>query len=190
MPVEITDEEASAARRAIQLINILSNNPEAKTHLERSLKVVEPKYVSAEDISSSITKPVSDELAALKAELAARDEKAEADKKERDDAEAVGRLEQSFQRLRGQGLTAEGEEKVKEIMRDRMVLDPEAAFALFEKQNPKVNHEQSSWSPDSWNYDGDLMPDTKSWFNDPEKAADDAIGQVLIEERRRAGGDS
>lgn len=188
MAVELTDEEAAAARRAVQIVAALQNSPEARPYLESGLKVLDPKFTTSADAAERITAPLKAEIEAMRAEREAEKLASETARKEREDAEILGRMEAAFSRLRSQGLTAEGEERVKEIMRDRTIPDPEAAFALFERQNPKPIHEESSWTPDRWNYDTDAVGDTtKALFANPEKWGDDMIGQVLLDERRPRG---
>jgi hypothetical protein len=191
MAVEFTDEEALAARRAIQLIQQLSGNPESRGHLQRSLKVLDPKIETDDDVRERNAKPYVEEIAALRAKFDEREARDAAEREERTNNEALQRLNDGFSRLRTtQGLTPEGEEKLKQIMTEKTIPDPEVAFAYFERQNPKPAAEQPGWTPDRWNYQDDLMPDNKAWITDPEKAADDAIGQILMEERRNARGDN
>lgn len=191
MAVELTDEEAAAARRAIQLIQAMNNNPQARTHLERSLKEVYPTVQTSEDIAANLAKPYADRIEGLEKRIADKEAAEAKAAQDRATSEALARMESSFGRLREhKGLTAEGEEKVKQIMRDRTIPDPEAAFALFESQNPRPSQEQAGWVPDQWNYDRDAVADTKGLFENPERWADDMVGQVLLEERRRNNGDS
>lgn len=186
---EITDEEFNAAKRAVQILQQLSTNPEARTDFERSLKKLDPKIRTREDEAAELTKPYADQLAALQARLDARDE---ADKKAEEDRasnESMMKLTEGFGRLKQAGLTTEGEEAVKQIMLDRNIPDPEAAFALFERQNPKPVSENSAWTPEHWKYDTDSVVDTALLFKNPDRWEDETIGQVLMEERRRPGGD-
>jgi hypothetical protein len=190
MANELTEEEAGLARRAIQLVQSLSANPEARGHFERSLKVLDPKLVTTEDVRNGLTAPMQAQLDEMRKQLTERDEAEAKRVKETAEAEAVGRMEAAFGRLRAQGLTEAGETKVKEIMAERQVYDPEAAFAYFEKSNPKPAQEQSSWTPEHWNYEKESVTDTAALFGDPEKWADMEVGQVLLDERRRSGNDS
>lgn len=188
---EITDEELLAARRAVQIIAQLNNNPDARVDFQRSLKKLDPTLRTQEDEHAEITKPLREQIEAMQAAMTARDEREAKEREERVEGAAMQRLTDGFNRLRSQhGLTPEGEEKVKQIMTERTIPDPEAAFALFERQNPKPAAEQPGWTPDRWNYDSDAVVDTAGLFKDAEKWGDDMVGQVLMEERRRSGEDN
>lgn len=181
---DITDEELKAAQRAFALIQQLSSNAEARPHFERSLKVIDPRVQTQEDIAANIAKPYVAEIEGLKKRLDDRDaaEARAAEQRQEDDAMAT--LNEGFGRLqREEGLTAEGEETLKKLMVEHKIASPEAAFAFMEKRNPRPKLEQSAYVPDSWNYENDA-PDTKAWFTNPDKAEQDTIGQVLLEMRR------
>lgn len=187
---EITDQELDTARRAVQLLASIGANPEARGLLEKSMKVLDPKIETTEDQQAKLTGPLAEQLAALQKRM---DDEAEAravSDKERTDNEALGRLEASFAKLREKGLTPEGEESLKKLMVERGNPDPESAFALFEKNNPKPPAEAAGWVPDQWQYDTNAVADTKALFADPERWGDDMIGQVLLEERRKGDLDS
>lgn len=187
---ELTEEELDVARKAVALIQNLQRNPEARPHFERATKVINPTYVTAEEQVSAIQAPLRAELDEIKAALKAREESDAAAAKKTEEDAYVARVEGAFGRLRqAHGLTDEGEAAVRDLMKTRHIYDPEAAFALFEKQNPAPRPEHASWTPDSWNYERDMTPDPKAWFADPDKAADDMVGQVLLEMRRNGSGE-
>lgn len=185
MPVELTDEEANAARRALQLVAQLNGNPEARRYLENGLKVLNPEVTTSDDVIANIRKPLEEEIAALKKQREDDIAAKAASDKEAAEALALKRMEESFNRLRtNEGLQPEGETKVREIMQSRGIYDPEAAFALFEKQNPRPVSEQASWTPQSWSVEDHVGPSAEDWFKNPDKAQDEAIAAVLTEMRR------
>lgn len=191
MAVELTDDEAEIAKRAVLLVKQLTDNPDAKAHLERGLKVLQPGIRTTEEVHDAVRAPLMAQIEELKKRQDDRDTAdAEATTKRAND-EALGRLEGGFARLRkDKGLTAEGEEKLKQFMQDKTVPDPEIAFAAFEQMNPRPKAEQTAWRPDNWDIERDAVVDTKKLFADPEQWGDDMVGQVLLEERRKANGDS
>ena len=191
MAVELTDEEAEIAKRAVLLVKQLTDNPDAKAHLERGLKVLSPGIRTTEEVHDAVRAPLMAQIEELKKRQDDRDAaEAEAATKRAND-EALGRLEGGFARLRkDKGLTAEGEEKLKQIMQDKTIPDPEVAFAYFEQMNPKPTSEQSAWRPDSWDIERDAVIDTQKLFQNPEQWGDDMVGQVLLEERRKNSGES
>lgn len=181
---EITDQELLAAQRALELIKNLAQNPEARGPFERALKVLDPRVETSEEAAARAAAPFVQRIETLEKTL---NERAEADAKEREERstmEAMNRLNDGFAKLRSAGLTDEGEEAVKKLMKERTIPDPEAAFALYQRQNPPARAEESAWTPPQWNYEEDLMPDAKDWFQNPDKAESQAIGQVLLEMRR------
>jgi hypothetical protein len=185
MATELTDEEAAATKRLFDIVRAIGNNPDARKHFERSLKVLDPKISTSDDVVESVRAPLQEQIDAMRKER--DEERAAAAEQAKKDAEesALARLTDSFGRLREQGLTDDGETKVRELMKERGIYDPEAAFALFEKQNPRPTAEQSAWVPDRWQSPVDGMPNAKEWFQDEDRAADDAIGKILAEERKR-----
>lgn len=188
---EITDEELLAARRAVEIIQKLNANPESRADFQRSLKKLDPTIRTQEDEANELTAPLKAQIDAMRLLLEERDTKEAAEREQRVEEAAMQRLTDGFSRLRSQhGLTPEGEEKLKQIMTEKTIPDPEVAFAFFEKQNPKPLPEQPGWTPDRWNYDTDSVVDTAGLFKDSEKWGDDMVGQVLMEERRRSGEDS
>lgn len=186
---EITDQELEAAKKAIALLQTLQGNPESRAHFERSLKVVDPKYETAEDQAARLTKPYEEKLEAFEKRWAERDESEQKAKADAEAAEAEAKLNSGFDRLRKDGVTDEGMEKITALMKERTIPDPEAAYALWQRQNPPPPAEQSAYKPQAWDLEGDLMPNSEEWFMDPDGAEDRAIGQVLLEERRRSGGE-
>lgn len=185
---EITDDELAAAKRAFDLIRQLSTNADARPHFERSLKVIDPRIETQEEAAAKVAAPYVEQMSALQKRL---DERDEADRKaaeDRQEHEAMDRLNAGFAYLREkEGVTAEGEEKLKALMVKENIASPEAAYAYYLRKNPTPQHEPSAYVPQGWNFDTDLMPNTKDWFADPDKAEDQAIGQVLLEMRRESG---
>lgn len=185
---EITDQELDVARRAVQLVQQLNGNPDARTHLERAMKVIDPKLRTSEEEAALLAKPYVERIEALEAMITAREEAEKKAAEEREAAAALSRLEDGFGRLRQAGVTDEGMEKIKALMQERTIPDPEAAFALYQRNNPPPPPENASYKPQGWDFEGDLMPDAKDWFTNTDQAEERAIGQVLLEERKRSGG--
>lgn len=187
---ELTDEEFARYQQLTKLVSTLQSNPESRQHLERGLKVLNPQMTTSEEAVHAIQAPLLAQLEEMRADQKRRDDEAAAARQADAEAAALARLNDGFSRLRNQyGLQPEGEEAVRKLMQERNIFDPEAAFALFERQNPAPRPEHASWTPDTWNYEQDLMPDAKRWFADPDGAADQAVGQVLLEMRRNGSGE-
>lgn len=187
---EISDEQLAALQGAQALLLKLTQNPTAMAHLERSIKVLDPNLETSEEVATRMAKPIIEPLAAQLAETRTRLEAFEtADNDRRAKAEAAlhdQEFREAFGRLRQAGLTEVGEETVKKLMVERNIADPEAAFALFERQNPKPSPEQSAWEPARWNIEENAVEhNTKALFENPDRWADDMVGKVLMDERRK-----
>ena len=190
MPYELSDEEHARYLQLTKVVSGLQANPESRQHLERGLKVLNPQMTTSEEAVHAIQAPLLAQIEEMRAEQKRRDDEAAAAATKSAEDAALARMNDGFARLRSQyGVTDTGEAEVRKIMQERNIYDPEAAFALFEKQNPAPRPEHSSWVPDQWNYEQDLMPDSKKWFADPDGAADQAVGQVLLEMRRNGSGE-
>lgn len=186
---ELSDNDFAAAQRAVQILQQLSTNPESRADFERSLKKLDPKIRTREDEANELTAPLREQIEAMQKAMADREERDAKAIEDRLSNEAMAKLNEGFARLRAQGVQPEGEEVIKKIMVDRNIPDPEAAFALFERNNPKPSSDAASYTPDYWNYEKDSVVDNKLLFANPDKWEDETIGQVLMEERRKGGGD-
>jgi hypothetical protein len=126
--IEIEESDLRALRGASELLEKMQSSPKARRTFQRALKEVAPDYVTDEDRLKEA--PEVQKLDALEARL---DKFLTAQETREQDSER----EQAFARLRQTaGLQPEGEEKIKQLMVDRKIADPEAAFALWERQHP------------------------------------------------------
>ena len=187
----IDDAQLDALVKAAQLLQSLQTNPNAVAHLERAIKVVHPQVETSEELAARQAKPLIEPMQQRIDELQARFDERVAAEEERTRAAQLAyaekQIEATFTRLREKdGYTAEGIEKIKELMVQRSIADPDAAAALFDRMNPAPKQEQAAWEPQRWNLqDSAVEGDVKGLFADPDKWADNAVGQVLLEERQR-----
>lgn len=182
---EELDQTAIMQRNALQLITTMDQNPEAKAHLERALKVVKPDYVAEEDVAARYTAPVAEQVTALKTQL---DEflKAQREREEQAQNAAVeNQIESAFDRLAKAGYTSEGQERIKALMVERKIADPEAAALLFDKLNPPPPQEHSAYTPATWDIGASAngAEDTKLLFQNEDRWADLKTAEVLNEIR-------
>lgn len=182
---EIDETELTQLRRAHALIEKLAGSPKSRRHFERAVKEEFPDVRTQEEEAEDMARPyvakVEQTAKELREELdAIRAEKAKAAEDAADSA-----LYSSFLRLKDQGYTDEGMQKIAAIMKDRNIADPEAAAALYDRQNPRqAEPAPSSWEPARWNIGDDAVgPDTKALFENPDKWADLETGRVLAELR-------
>ena len=96
-------------------------------------------------------------------------------------------MESAFQKIRDrESIQEKGEQEIRQLMLDRNIADPEAAFALWERNNPKPSQETASWEPDSWAYDQKAVAvDVEGLFKAPDRWADQEVSNVLREMRRQ-----
>ena len=89
----------------------------------------------------------------------------------------------AFGRLREQGYTEEGIGKIKQLMVERKIADPEAGAALFDKINPAKPLEHSGFQPTSWNFGGmgNDEPDTKMLFENEDLWAEKEAMKIIRE---------
>ncbi len=138
MPMVEIDEEQ--VRRDAALRTTISNmlkNPRAKLLMEQAHKEVDPNASTPEldtlKLVHESTSAVREEIAELKAQRAA-------DKQEREQAATIDainkKVENGFAKLRQQGVTQAGIDGVRKLMDEEGILNPEIAWAHFERLNP------------------------------------------------------
>lgn len=184
--VEVDQSELEGLRRARMLLEQLNGSSKARPLFERAIKAEFPDVVTQEEQAEQLAQPfiqrVTDVEKKLEERLAAIDAKEAAAREKAADAELHG----AFDRLRQAGYTNEGLGKIAALMADRNIPDPEAAAALYDRQNPKpVEAPPSSWEPQSWNYSGeDPAINVKELFGNPDAWADKEVGKILADVRR------
>lgn len=186
--VEIEQSELEELARSRILINKLSASPDAKRHLERSIKTLMPEVETEEDVFNRAAAPHVETIKSLQEQLAATNKRLDDDAKARREDAEQRETTSAFNALRQAGYQEDGIEKIKAIMVDRKIADPEAAAALFDRLNPPPAQEAAGWEPDAW----DLTPkgmDEKSMkllFDNEDRWADNEVSKVINEERRKA----
>lgn len=186
--ITLTPDQFAAYKNAMDLLQKVNGNPDARRKMESAFKVLNPNLETEEDIAARYAQPFVEQLNAtnetlksLKEELAKRD------------ADAVTATEnQRFDRamtwLDGQGYTDEGKEAIKKIMTEEKIPVVEAAAALFDKRNPKpIEIPGSNYEGDSWNFRGDPKDDNlKQLFENEDAWADREAAMTLNTMRRQA----
>lgn len=136
--IELTEEQVRANQALHQTLQKIVAHPEARTLLQKARKVVEPDAVipeldqrsAADTTISDLTKKLDDFITTQKKE---REEAIEAAHK----ADVEKRMMEGFTRLKQAGVTDDGIEGVKKIMEAEGILNPEIAWAHFEKLHPQ-----------------------------------------------------
>jgi len=173
---ELTDAQYNELMGAHRLMSALVNG-ETRTETLKLFKKLNPKAPipeidAAEPVTAEVNK-LRDTIAKLESRLS--DEKTEA------------KLAAKFDALRSQrGITDDGMEKIKTLMVEKAIADPEAAADHWEKLNPKpVPIEPSGWQGSSFmDVEGDK--ELEPWLKNEDRASDSAIAEVLTEYRNGA----
>lgn len=184
---EVNDQQLTALQRGFQILTAMNNDPKAREHLEAGLKVLDPNLKTTNDQVEELLAPRLQGVKDTEAKLTEALERLEKAEKARAEAEETAGYEQAFTRLRAsEGLTAEGEEEVRKLMVDRKIADPEAAYALFQRQHPAVDTTSPSYVPQQWHFEDTTVADNLDLlWKKPELWTDQMIPQVLADERKQ-----
>ena len=185
--VEIDEAELGQLRALGLVVQKLNGDQNAKKHLERALKVVDPNLRTEDDVAETYAGPLREELGTIRKTLEDRFGALEArETKQREDRAQLD-LDTSFSNLRKtHGYTDDGVAAVQKIMVDRNIPDVEAAAALFERMNPPAAQEQPAYEPSHWNLESNAVVDTEALFRDPDKWESKEIANTLTDMRRQA----
>lgn len=183
--VELDEAQHTELLRARALIEKLAGSPKARKHFERAVKEEFPDVRTQEEEAEDMARPYVAKVEETANELKKELEELRAEKRKQAEDAADTALYTSFMRLKDQGYTDEGMQKIAALMKDRNIADPEAAAALYDRQNPRQPEPApNAWEPARWNIGEDAVgPDTKRLFENPEKWADEETGRVLGELR-------
>ena len=187
--VELDEGEYNTLVAALKLLETLNGSRETRSLLTKAIKVHFPQTTTDEEVAAEVAKPYIEKVESTAAALQERLDAIDAREKALADKQATDAFDSAFNRLRSQhGYNDDGIDKVKRLMVDRNIPDPEAAAALFEKLNPPPPViARSSWEKDRWDLDTDAVDvDVKGLFANPDKWEDEAIGRILVEERSKA----
>lgn len=183
---DLSDEDIALHQRATRLLQVLNAHPEGRKHLEASLKAVDPKIKTTDETVHELVEPHLEVVKSLAEELKAEREARATERAEQKAADEQARYDAAFNRLRvNDGVTDEGEAAIRKLMVDRNIADPEAAFALFQKQNPVVEVTSASYEPQHWNFENNAVAtDVDGLWKDPDRWADQETGRILTDMRK------
>lgn len=185
MADDASNPTLAVQQRALALLQQIDANPDAKVHLERAIKAAVPGTVTDEDRAQQLTAPVLEQVKGIEAKL---DEFLTSQKSAAEaaaDAAAQRSLDEQFSALRQRGYTDEGIGRIKQLMLDRTIADPEAAALLFDKLNPPPPAEHASYSPQGWDIGAAAAnsDDLKLLFTNEDAWEDRKIAETLNEIR-------
>lgn len=172
---ELTDAQYQELMGAHRLMSALVNGETRKETLQL-FKKLNPKAPIPE---LDAAQPVLEEVSSLRKQIETLQNKLDNEKVE-------SKLQAKFDRLsRERGLTDDGLEKIKTLMVEKAIADPDAAADHWEKLNPKPEPIQpSGWQSSQFISEGDK--DFEPWLKNEDRASDSEIAQVLTEIRANA----
>lgn len=185
--VEISKAELDVLRRGYGLMDKLWNDPKRGLDIKKAAKEIDPTLkVPDLEIVSAVTEPVNAKLTEITEQNQKLNERLDKLTKDLTDKDEEGKLRTSFDKVRKEySLTDEGVESVVGLMRDRQIADPEAAAALWARQQPKPPKPIAapSYLPASLDITGKLgsEDDIKQWLADPMKKFDSVVADILNE---------
>lgn len=182
--VVLTPEQFQTLQRGQLLLQKLANGT-TKRKFENLVKEIVPEVETTDDQIAEYAQPYVEKLEATNQRM---EEFLAAQAKERDDstaAQAAAKLSSDFATMRNEGLTEAGEAKVRELMIERNIADPWAAFALWERNNPKPPEGVASYEPDMWDLEANAVGrDNEGLFSNPDRWMGQEIANTLAEMRR------
>jgi hypothetical protein len=174
------------AVNARRLHDALYNHKDVTREYQKQIKAVFPQAQVANDIAE----PYLTEVRETRQKL---DEFLDNQKKEREEADGK-RAQDDFdnawtQTVKDHNLTEEGQEKLINYMKDKRIVDPEAAALKYFKHNPEppAPIAPTSIAPANWGIGGLPGEDEKSskmLMENPEQWADQEAAAALTEIRR------
>ena len=136
---EIDDGELKALRSAHALMDQLMRDPKTRPYQEKLIKAKFPNVTTSED------DPRVQQMRGLS-------KKVDGFLETQERKEIQNRLDAGFAKLRDKyDYTDEGIEKIKKIMVERKIPDPEDAAAVFQARNPPKQQEPSIYGDTAWN---------------------------------------
>lgn len=165
--------DPNEAAQAWALLDSMLKNPETRGDTLKLMKKWNPKAVIPEIDAAA---PYEKKLGELSDKLEKALEKLDNDKVD-------GQLSAKFESLRSKrGYTDEGLEKIKKIMVDEAIANPEIAANHFDTLQPKNEPtEPTGYFPTSFIDESDKG--TERWFQNEDAAADQEIMTILREAR-------
>ena len=173
-------------QRSHNVLQKLNGDPATRPQLEKALKHHFPDVVTEEDMSQRLVAPqieafTRDVVAPLAEQLKAMQEERAAQATRQTEQQ----LNDAFTDIsRSRGYTADGIEKIKQLMVERSIADPHAAAALFAEQNPAPAQDAPGWTPAGWNINETVTDhDLKGLFANEDAWADTMAAKALNEIR-------
>jgi hypothetical protein len=150
--VEVDEVQLQQSTKLRQAFEALMKNPKSRRKVLEAQKIIEPDAKIPEldepDPLEAATKPLADEVAALKKQI-------EEDKATRERDVRLSQLaalkDNGIKKLREQRYTDDGIKAVEKIMEEKGILDPLDAAAIFERDHPPQAPVQQTGSG-GWNF--------------------------------------
>ena len=190
MPLhEVEESELQVLRNSKLLLDRFGADPRTRAKLMELVKIINPNVVIPEvDAKTEVLKEVEvarKELADFKKQV--EDEKAEATK-QKSKAELDRMIADGRAKLHGDGYTDEGITAIEKLMNERGIANYDAAAALWEKEQPKIEPVTPTDFGKAWNFakPDEKDEDHKLLLKDPKLFQQRQIQKFMTEQR--AGG--
>ena len=173
---ELTDAQYQELLGAHRLMSALINGETRKDTL-KLFKKLNPKAPIPE---IDAAEPVLTEVSELREQIKTLTQKLNDEKQD-------AKLQNAFDRLaRERGITQDGLDKIKTLMVEKAIADPDAAADHWEKLNPKPEPIQSGGYVGSSFMDVEGDKELEPWLQNEDRASDKAIAEVINEYRSGA----
>jgi hypothetical protein len=170
--VELSKEEFETLKAAYDLQNALYSKN--RKGYEKLTKEVFPEHVrTTEEELNPYFEPLKEKVE----EISKWKENISASAKEMAEREKFAELKKNY------GLTDDGEKEVRKMMKDRGIGDPEAAVALWEKQNPAKSAAEEAYSTNPFAVVEGEDDFAKKLSANPDRAAREMAMKTLRELR-------
>lgn len=174
---EVSDSELAILRRAYGLLDSLYADKDVGHDFKHMLK---KKYPQA-------NVPEIDAAAPYVARLEGIEKRFDEYLQKQAEASADSNLGTAFARLKEAGYTDDGVEKIKQLMVDRKIPDPQVAAAYFDKTAPKPDAMRPGYKSSNFNFiepEGENDESFKHLMSDPESWMESEVGKVLSEQQK------
>ena len=170
---ELSDAQYQELLGAHRLMTALINGETRKDTLKLFKKLNPQAPIPEIDAAE----PVLNEVNSLKQQIEKLQQKLDNEKQDM-------KLQSAFDRLaRERGITQDGLDKIKTLMVEKAIADPDAAADHWEKLNPKPEPVQSGGYVGSSFMDVEGDKELEPWLQNEDRASDKAIAEVINEYR-------
>lgn len=173
---EVSEDKLRILNGAYQLLSQLDQGGDTGRAFRALVKKIKPEIQTPEDIAEPYVNEVKSEIKEIRELVTKRFQ-------DDDDAKVDRELNDIWQNLRKDGMTEEAKSEVAKMMKDRKIGDPQAAWALYQKQNPPAPTLPAIPGDTRWGGIAQAQQDNKELFTNPDEWAQKETAKILDEFR-------